>query len=167
MIKLHEIPIYALSKKALSKRYDRFKERFRESCPTIDDESFRKCVDLETFPQRCWNHNHVVGYIDIFVDRQDFIFEIYLPYPETKRYDWRRSRKIHVRSIIANGTHFYVDLNMSNADIQTQITEMLAWVIKDHIPSKYYVDRDAFDTVHRHIDYKNIFNSKRNDGETL
>ena len=164
---LHEIPIYALSKKELSKRYERFKESFQKSCLTIDDESFRKCIDLETFPQRCWKHNHVVGYIDIHLDRQDIVFEIYLPHPKNKRYNWRRSRKIYMHNIMANSTHFYVDSKMCNNDIQTKITEMLDWIIKDHIPSKYYVDRNAFDSVHSCIDYKSILDSKRSNGETL
>ncbi len=36
MIKLHEISIYALSEKELSKRYERFKDNFWKSSPTID-----------------------------------------------------------------------------------------------------------------------------------
>ena len=167
MIKLHEIPLYALSVEQLTSRYERFKENFWKNCSQLDQETFQKCVEHETFPQRCWTHNHIVGYIDILLDMQDIVFEIYLPHPQFKRYDWRRSRKIYMRNIMANGTHFRIESRMKNSDIQTQIFEMLDGIIKNHIHSKYYVDRNVFDMIHYHIDYKGIYENQRKSGEIL
>ena len=161
MIKLHEIPIYALSEKELSKRYEHFKDSFWGNSPPIDAETFKRCIEHETHPQRGWNHNHVVGSIDVLLDKQDIVFEIYLPYPEVKRYDWRRSRKIYVRNIMANGTHFYIKSEMSNSDIQAQLSDMLNFIVKDHIPKHYYVDRRAFDAVSPYTDYKGIFDKQK------
>ena len=167
MIKLHEIPIYALSKKELSKRYKRFKEKFWEESPPIDQETFDKCMEIAAFPQRCWEHNHIVGYIDILLDKHDIVFEVYLPYPEVVRYNWRSRRKALVYNICANGTHFFVDLSMSNYDIQTKISDMLDFVVTCHIPSRFVVNRTAFNAVYRYTDYKSIIDAERNNGEIL
>lgn len=96
----------------------------------------------------------MMGSIDICFDRQDIIFEIYLPYPDVKRYDWRRSRKIYVRNIMANGTHFYIEAGMSNTDIRSKLSDMLNFIVRDHIPRQYYTDRRTFDAVNHYIDYK-------------
>jgi len=159
MIILHEIPIYALSEKVLSKRYTHFKDNFCKTHTATDEDAFQRCVAIEAFPQCSWKHNHIVGYIDIVFDKQDISFEIYLPRPKIKKYSWRSKQKICVCNISANGAHFYVNTKMRNVDIQTKMSKMLDWMISDHIPSRFYVDKDAFDTVHRYIDYKSILKS--------
>lgn len=156
MVKLFEIPIYALSKKTLSKRYNRTVEKNENDYPEADHESLSKSVEMLTYPQRLWEHNHVVGYIDIISDKKDIVFEIYLPYPQVERYHWNGKNRIYLYNVMANGTHFYVDKNMNNSEIQIKTSEMLDWVIKDLIPKRYYVDRAAFDAVNMHVDYLSI-----------
>ena len=167
MITLHEIPIYALSPKTLSSRYNRFQESFLKDGPPLDEYSYRRCLDHETFPQRCWKHNHVVGSIDILLNHHHIFFELYFPYPEIKRYNWRNNHKIYMGNISANCFRLFVDDNMSNNDMQIGILEMLDQVIQDHVPEKWYVDRQAFDTIHPHINYKSIIDNQQNNGEYL
>ncbi|MBR2869688.1 MAG: hypothetical protein IKB88_11590 [Clostridia bacterium] len=156
MVKLFEIPIYALSKGSLSKRYNRTVEKIKNKYPEADQESLSKTVEFLTYPQRLWEHNHVVGYIDIISEKQDIVFEIYLPYPKVERYHWNSKNRIFLYNVMANGTRFYVDKNISNSEIQTKIFEMLDWIIKDLIPKRYYVDRATFDAVNMHVDYLGI-----------
>ena len=165
MNKLFEIPIYALSEKTLFERYQNYSDICEKKNPHTDSDTCKRCIEIETFPQRLWQHNHVIGYIDISFDRQEVVFDVFLPYPEVKRYDWRSKRKIHVRNIGANGTHFYIDSRMKNSDIQMKITDMLNRVIADHIPKKYYIDRTAFDMLHEHTDYRSIFDSIEINGD--
>ena len=158
MIKLHEIPVYALSKKELSRRFRYHKEKLKSILPNDNEEEFRWIIEGETFPQCVWVHNHVVGYIDILFSGQDVVFEVYLPYPEINRYSWLGRRKVVLRNVMTNGTHFYVDSKMDNADIQDRMVDMLDWIIKEHIPSRFYVDRNTFDTIRNSIDYLEIMN---------
>ena len=156
MIKLFEIPVYALSRKSLSKRYCKVVETIEKEYLETDRDSFSKAIEILTYPQRLWDHNHVVGYIDIISDNKDVVFEIYLPYPKVERYHWNGKKRICLYNIMANGTHFFIDKNMSNSEIQIKISEMLNWIIKDIIPNRYYVDRTAFDAVYEHVDYLGI-----------
>lgn len=51
---------------------------------------------------------------------------------------------------------------MSNHDIQCEIVNMLNSIIKEQVPKKYYVDRQAFDNINRKIDYLKIINEVDN-----
>ena len=59
---------------------------------------------------------------------------------------------------MANGTHFYISDSMTTEDIRSKTTEMLDNIIKIHIPKRYFVDREAFDTINSHLDYRGILN---------
>lgn len=157
MIKLIEIPVYALSRKTLLERYERFVNEFKRTYPQADDQTAEICIERMAFPQRAWEHNHIVGYIDVFFDKQDVVFEIYLPHPERKRYHWRGSRKTHISNISALDNHFFIKKEMTSADIQREISKKLDWIIQDYIPNKYYVNREGFDTINAYIDYKGIY----------
>ena len=94
---------------------------------------------------------------------------IYALSPKTlsSRYNWRKNHKIYMGNILANCFRLFVDDNMSNNDMQIGILEMLDQVIQDHVPEKWYVDRQAFDTIHPYINYKSIIDNQQNNGEYL
>ena len=48
--------------------------------------------------------------------------------------------------------------SMTTEDIRSKTTEMLDNIIKIHIPKRYFVDREAFDTINSHLDYRGILN---------
>lgn len=162
MIKLHEIPIYAFTKNELQKRYEKRVAKLRSFCEDVDKETIEKCIQIDTFPHRLWEHNHLVGYIDIIFDGRDISFEVYLPHQRIERYHWKRNNKIFLYNVMANGTHFFVEDKMTNADIQAKISEMLKWIIEDHIPEKFYVERTTFDAINDCIDYKNLLKNYNN-----
>lgn len=159
MRKIFEIPIYALNKNKLKTRVKKAKQLLRDSMPpALSEEKRRICEELCTYPQRMWNYNHIVGYISVSVAHYDIIFDIYLPTPTIERYDWHSKVKKFVYNISANGTHFYVYDHMTTEDIRLQTTEMLDSIIKTHIPKRYFVDREAFDTINPYLDYRGILN---------
>ena len=67
--------------------------------------------------------------------------------------------KKYFQNIGANGTHIYHGSLKTNEDISTAISNMLDLVIVAHIPSRFHVDRSAFDTLNKHLDYLNIIQS--------
>ena len=119
----------------------------------LDEESFSRVRDAETFPMRSWEYNHIVGYIQILMSNTDIVFEIFLPIPIPMRYDWRTKQKNRVQNICANGTHFYLGKLKNNDEIRESIEEMVNHVIEDHVPDRFYVDTEVFDTVYSHLDY--------------
>ena len=160
MIKLFEIPIYAISRNKLNKKYQTFRNNFKSKYPYLSSKTFERCIELETYPQRCWEYNHLIGYILIYYEFNDIYFNVYLPY-KIRRYYWRSYRKIYVRDIMANSTHFRIDDITKNKEKQKDLIEMLDVVIKDHIPKEFYVDRETFDNTYSFINYSEIIlNSK-------
>jgi hypothetical protein len=157
--KIIEIPIYALDKKTLRLRYDKYVEVLRrEVFPNVNEDTFQRCLEVETYPKRIWDYNHIVGYIVIGYEFGDVVYKVYLPTPHKQRYIWKSSKKTFLYDIHANGTHFRIDKNMSTQDVQYEIKDMLNSVIKEHVPKKYYVDSQAFDNINDNIDYLKIFN---------
>ena len=163
MHKFIEIPIYALDKSTLRVRYEKYVEKLcRDVFSDIKEESFQKCLEIETYPKRVWEYNHIVGYIAIGYEFGDIQFKVYLPTSQKQRYMWRTSKKTFLYDIHSNGTHFRVNESMSNQDIQHDIADMLNSIIKEQVPKKYYVDRQAFDNINSKIDYLGIINEADN-----
>lgn len=75
---------------------------------------------------------------------------------------WRTSKKTFLYDVHSNGTHFRVNESMCNEDIQYEIADMLDSIIKEQVPKKYYVDRQAFDNINSKIDYLKIINEVDN-----
>jgi hypothetical protein len=66
---------------------------------------------------------------------------------------WNTKRKIHVQNIGVNGTHIYWGSLKTNEEFREAVSSMLDQVITDHIPKRFYVDREAFDTINAYLDY--------------
>ena len=163
MHKFIEIPIYALDKSTLRVRYEKYVDTLRrEVFPDIIEETFQRCLEIETYPKRVWEYNHIVGYVVIGYEFGDISFKLYLPTPQKQRYMWRTSKKTFLYDVHSNGTHFRVNESMCNEDIQYEIADMLDSIIKEQVPKKYYVDRQAFDNVNSKIDYLKIINEVDN-----
>ena len=113
MKKLFDIPIYALSPDELSRRVKQKVDKLKECAAGTDLQTMDLIIDAETFPKRCWDYNHVVGYIRISASQQDIVFDLFLPRPVVERYIWNSPRKTFLYDVNPNGTHFYTG-NMRN-----------------------------------------------------
>lgn len=153
---IFHIPVYAISKNQLRQKYANVAAQIRTELSGKEKSLIQRIIALQTYPQRLWEYNHIVGYIKISVTSQDVVFNIFLPAPQKQRYRWLSSRKTFLYDISANGTHFYVNDKMQNKDIQTRTSQMLNDVIKVHIPKRHYVDKSVFDNINEYIDYRAI-----------
>lgn len=156
MKKLFDIPIYALSPDELNRRVKQKIDNLKEHLAGTDQQTMDLIIDTETFPKRCWDYNHIVGYIRVSATRQDIEFDLFLPRPAVERYIWSSPRKTFLYDVHANGTHFYTGDMKTNEEIREAADEMLTWMIKDFLPKRYHVDRSGFDNLNRHLDYLEI-----------
>lgn len=159
MKKLFEIPIYALNPSTLDARANKRIHDLKTQFARLDTDVASQAIETQTFPMRSWDYNHIVGYIRIMVSKTDILFDIFMPVPIPKRYVWNTTRKKYFQNIGANGTHIYHGSLKTNEDISTAISNMLDLVIVAHIPSRFHVDRSAFDTLNKQLDYLNIIQS--------
>jgi len=154
--KLFDIPVYALSPDELCGRVQKKIDALTEYAASSDDETKRVIVDRITFPQRCWDYNHIIGYIRIGIIGRDVVFDLFCPYPSIERYIWYSPKKAFLFDVNANGTHFYTGNMKTNDEIQSAADEMLTGIIKDFFPKRYFVDRSCFDNLNQHLDYLSI-----------
>ena len=155
--KLFEIPVYAFNRETLYKKQESFRQEFRKRYEEhYSKENMGVVETLTTYPFRLWDYNHIVGYIRISVDRRDILFNVFLSTPQQKRYLWRSKRKVLLYDIGANGTHFYINEKMTNDDIRVQTAKMLQYVIKAHIPRRYFADTEVFDNLNGQLNYLEI-----------
>lgn len=156
MIKLFEIPIYALSPSKLKNRVSKCILNLKNALTHLDDSTVARIIERKTFPMRSWDYNHVVGYIRISASKTDILFDVFLPIPVPERYIWYTTKKLYFQDICANGTHIYHGNLKTNKEIHKAISDMLDQVVANHIPSRFYVDREAFNAINEHIDYLSI-----------
>ena len=153
MKKLFDIPIYALTPGELNSRVESYKAKLSEITAGADPEVHELVVDQETFPARCWDYNHIVGYIRISATSQDIVFDVFRPKPAVERYSWKAHKKVFLYNVHANGTHFYTGNMKTNEEIRAAAAEMLTWVVKDFFPARCCADRSCFDALNPHLDY--------------
>ena len=162
MIPLLTVPIYAFSEKTLKKRVAEFGERIRTTYDTIPEEIISDTIDRITFPQRSTLLNHVIGYITVSYFGNDIYFDIYLPV-KRKKYIWNSKQRGFIQNITANGTHFNIGICENNSEVQHKVWEMLNAIIKEHVPGRYYIDKECFRRLNASIDYYTLIEKAKED----
>ncbi len=154
-IKLFEIPIYALSEKKLKEKVHQKEENLREKIK--DEKAFQYIRESSILPFGSWEYNHLVGIIKISVKNSSIIYEVYGQTPWVKRYYWYTSKRKAIQNRQIIGTHFYIGDERSNENIQNKVADYLLYsIVRDYIPSNYYVDTEAFLNVNKYIDYLDL-----------
>lgn len=165
-VNLYEIPIYWLSEESLKKKVEKRIVQIKEKFVFYEtsESTQRLIIDLETYPMRNWEYNHIAGYIKIFSDGQDISFNIYLPFDNNgqfPKYYWNTTKKHYVRDYVSSGWHFYLGDKKTNKEICHSIDEMLTDIVKEHIPKRFVVDRQAFDILNPRVDYMALLQELR------
>ena len=153
MTKLFDIPVYALTEKTLVQRADAKIKTVEKNAPGTNRETLNRLIERETFPMRNWDYNHIIGYIQIGLTKQDIVASVFMPVPAPARYRWDSVKRHFVQDLGANNAHRYIGNMKVNEDIQTVARELLECVIRDHLNRRFHVDRTAFDAVNSYIDY--------------
>ena len=161
--KLFEIPIYALRKEVLLERYSIKKakmikendlsHRFRDEPRKIE-----QIIEIETYPQRNWDYNHISGFIVISKDDKDIRFDLFVPANEIKRYHWDSKEKTFLLDNHLNGYHFRLETMKSEEMLRKTIHEFLDEIIERIVDHRFFVDREAFDQIDQLLDYSKLLN---------
>lgn len=160
-MKLFEIPVYALSKEALRERLEKRKKRIIDDLDFIrtqsgNEEKINHIIEIETYPQRLWEYNHVVGYIIIGFDERDIYFQQYVPARPIERYRWmNKKNKTFLMDNHLTGCHFYYRNCKTDKDIRNKLHDMLEGIVQ-HVDKRFYVDMEAFEQADRLIDYSRL-----------
>lgn len=155
MIKIFDIPIYALSRKQLQKKYDKYMDK-QAKIFQLDCESDVNTNYNYIYPANCWQFNHIVGYISISCDEKNLDIKLYLPYKPLERYIWHSKQKILLRDSMLNGQHIYIPNYRTNEEILARLDDMLTDIICNNVPSRFFVDTEIYENIKGMIDFQNI-----------
>lgn len=157
-VKLFEIPVYGLSKETLKHRVEARITELKKECESnnVPEAHQMMLIENQTYPMKIWEYNHIVGFIKVSANGHDVLFEVFMRYDGAQKYLWWASRKHFVRNAGTSGLHFYHGNMKTNAQIQQRIAEMLHDIIDAHIPKRYFVDTQAFDSINIHVDYLSL-----------
>lgn len=157
---IFSIPIYAMSPDELNRKYNEKINALNREFPNMVDQ---RIIDYNTFPQRIWQYNHIVGYIEISAKLRDVYFNVYLP-PKNKKYYWLSNQKVFLALEIPDNPHFIVFGDDSNDEIINKIYERIKEIQKC-LPQRYYIDLMCFDNIVPYLDLRSLlFNVRRIQG---
>lgn len=128
-MKIFEIPIYAFSKSTLQDRVKKWRIRNNWTSPYFN--YLKK-------DQKKYEYNHIVGFIEIGIDRSDIYGDLYLPCSKGElgvslngkllddsqlkhRYVWHTTRKVFLENYGVNGTHFRLADLSDNSEVVKEL----------------------------------------------
>ena len=152
--KLFEIPVYSTSPERFKKC---LKSELDEQTITIEDttkKNIQERLKNAYYPICKWEYNEIIGYIQIFIEHNDIVFEVYSS--SKRRIQLLSSQKPRIKPEYINGCHFRVDDSFTNDNIANKIIEWLKFVKKEHIHKKQFIDSEAFNVLVHHVDYRAI-----------
>lgn len=155
---LFEIPVYALSPEQLETYVAKRTQTITDecACKQCPDQIIRQAIYRETFPQRSWAYNHIVGYIRISIEHNDVIFRAYESVKDVTHYRWTTDRKWLLRDSLATGYHFRLATDMTTEKIRERIHDYLDDISWRYTAKGLYVDREAFDMADKVMDYAGL-----------
>ena len=156
-MKLFEIPVYALSKNALNERVIKHQHNLKVYCAKqgVPESDIKRVVDLNTFPMRLWEYNHIMGYIVLYSTRNDIKLDWYVCLPKKKYYWYSKVKRFYQNAHLV-GYHFNLEKVDSGKELQKKISNLLFEFIS-HIDNKdYYVYLTVFNNINFFLDYDRL-----------
>ena len=111
---------------------------------------------MNTYPMRIWDYNHIIGFMNINIDGQDVMLDVYLPETQLERYHWDSKVKHFVVNQMSPNNHVYIG-NKSSDEIRKEITGYLDSFCERMSKRGYFVDTDAFHRLNKYVDYRAIY----------
>lgn len=155
-MKLFEIPVYAMSKEKLAKRVELKCQKIQaeNADRNVPEEHMKQVIAIETFPQRLWEYNHIIGYIVISKNETDIILEWYAPIPGVEKYHWNSWKKHYVQNTHLGGYHFYIDNMSTSVQLRERLNELVSGYVRELNKRGYYADLEAFNNIGTILDYE-------------
>lgn len=152
-----EIPIYGTDEKTFDKKWSKHIENIAVEWTKggwKKEDAAKRYGEL-LYPRTIWKYAQIVGFLRIELSPCNVWFEAYAPLNE--KYCYNQTRKLFPQNWHMNGTHFYVDSNMENDAIRSEIYEWIRQINNEHLKHRY-LDLTVFDVVSAYVDFRKILN---------
>lgn len=156
---IYTIPIYSMPKKEFKRRWDKWKNDWRERSQQMEhseeetEEIINSIMNMR-YPQNVWEYNQIVGFVEIAISRRDVSLNV------QKTLDTRIRAvgkvKHYIQDMMTNDMHFPIG-NMINSEIVMEIDEYLD-SIEQGLTKPFCLYRDTYNNVKNYIDFNEIHN---------
>lgn len=151
---LCDIPIYPISKENYNKKvdskreglYNYFIERQNE------DKFSREQSKRLMLPFVNWKYNEMIGYIEVSINKNDVVFNLYLS--DIERYKYFSCKKHYINFVPTCGLHFYSG-NKNDKEIKDEIKMYVEMIKNDVICRKStYLDTTILKNIFEYVDIR-------------
>ena len=158
-ILLCDIPIYPISKEGYDKKvnskreeyYNYFTERQNE------DEFSKEQSKRLMLPFVNWKYNEMIGYIELSINKNDVVFNLYMA--DIERYKYFGYKKHYMNFIPTCGLHFYAG-NKNDKEIKDEIKEYVNMIKNDVIYRKNsYLDETILINIIEYVDIRKFIDN--------
>lgn len=155
IIKLFEIPIYAMKKEEFCKKWDKEIKKYN-----IHSEEEYKDIKNLFFPMTVWEYNQIIGYIVIQIIKREYGTDIEFEWYQSdkEKFIFKSKRKNFIYNSTLLGFHFFIEENDNNNRIKFKIKEMLCELLKDEQFKNRYIDLSIFEIQLKYLDIMKIIN---------
>ena len=113
-------------------------------------------IPLHFYPCSLWVYNHIIGFIVVKREFCDIIIDQYIPAEDFERYRWDSTKKIFLVNAQLSGNHFYIGNMKNGSQLRAELHEYITSMITKIEKQGCFVDREAFDTVDKYLDYDKL-----------
>ena len=159
-MRMFEIPVYAFTREHLKAKIDAKIEELKSLHPSgfKDAQSAELLINSVKFPYSVYEHNYIVGYIDISYSNGEIVFSIF-KICNKEKVRWNTKKKYFFSDIGSNGLHFCIN-DMSNKEIEIPLDAYLDEIAQTYFPRRV-IDRSIFNMLNTVLDYKRLFSGIR------
>lgn len=152
---LFELPIYRVSKETYQKNFNQFYEK--RKIPNIDLQ-YEKNLKQNLFKVYggTWKYNEIIGYLRFYKCAND----IRCFYYKVDKQIIKKSRTKQFIPINDTIHKIVINSSFSNEQIVKKLNDMVDYCSKLLDINKRYVDRENFDNIVEHIDWKSFLKSE-------
>ena len=152
-IELFNIPIYLNNQVEFEKKLKaKFHKRVTYYINPMSLERAIETAQMELVEYNTWKFNQQVGQLNIYVEKGEFYFDVYLP--KQTKFDSFSRRKNFVQLRLYLNNHFS-SRHMSSIEISNEINKFIGILYKE-LFLKYYFDFKAFNNLNSYIDYSSL-----------
>ena len=161
-ILLFEIPIYSMTKLNFDSKWKKFKQKMIDDYLNINNDlgDYKTQLNKIYLPFSIWRYNQIIGYIQISIENEDIVFDLYLT--NDKNIHYNSKTKHFIKYLQTTGLHFYTG-NKTDNEIKDEIDNYLLMIKNDFLKKNNYIDITAYNNIVKSINIKKIIKQHATD----
>ena len=151
-----EIPIYSMKKKEFNERWENHIKEMVSQTNIENRKEFEKNYRNYYIVERQWKYNQIIGFLVIYYENGTVWFDEYCTMDKNIRF--KSNKKHFIQNLNLGGYHFWISNEMTNKSIQEEIIHWITSFEEEVMDKKYFLDKDKYLKIIKHLDIKKMIN---------